>query len=46
MRSNPLASSGTHTVDPETLAIRHPKREVTGVRVVKKGQRYRFEMVD
>lgn len=39
--------SDAWVVDPQTLVITHPDRGTPdGVRVVKKGQRYRFERVE
>jgi hypothetical protein len=38
--------SEEYRVNPTTLEIEHPSRSVPdGVRVVKKGRRYRFEMI-
>lgn len=34
--------STKYSVDPETLQIIHPEKEITGFRVEKKGKRYRF----
>lgn len=43
---NRFYCSDSYRVNPETLAIEHPSGRVPwGVRVVKKGRRYRFEMV-
>ncbi|PWC91942.1 hypothetical protein [Azospirillum sp. TSO5] len=42
---NKFWCSDKYRVDPETLEITHPDRKTPeGVRVIKKGKRYRFEM--
>ena len=42
---NKFYYSTQYMVNPETLAIEHPSKIPGGVQVVKRGNRYRFEMV-